>query len=255
MKQITSYGPLAEALTAVLKNRIAANCAPDRDSLEKEIAAGLLWGERLPEGIVLLRRGGGPQRLRFLLTEPEALCRLSFDRTTVLELPYRRGDEKLPALAEALKTHGWAEALRRVRLTRKPAPMGPSEPREGSVSPVTVMTMLRACFSPLTGCLPEEAELAEDLAAGRVLTRDGGLIRWREKGRVSEIRHLAVDPAKRGQGLAKALVSEYLAQNGERLCRVWTAADNHGAKRVYERFGYAEDGWESVVLVYSRPML
>ncbi|MBR4692628.1 MAG: hypothetical protein IKP17_07705, partial [Oscillospiraceae bacterium] len=84
---ITSYEALAPELDALLKQKIVANYAPERQALEAEIAAGLLWAGRLPQGLVLLRRGGGPQRLRFLLTEPQALCGLVLDRSTALELP------------------------------------------------------------------------------------------------------------------------------------------------------------------------
>lgn len=258
---ITSYEALAPELDALLKQKIVANYAPERQALEAEIAAGLLWAGRLPQGLVLLRRGGGPQRLRFLLTEPQALCGLVLDRSTALELPFRSGDTRFPQLARDLEGSGWAEALRRVRLSRRPGPRPSAQgaaspllrPADEISDPASLLRLLRCCFSPLTGCLPEQAELQADLAAGRVLALPGGLIRWREKGRSSEIRHLAVAPAQRGQGLAKALVGAYLDRAGDRLCRVWTAGDNLPARRVYEGFGYAPDGWESIVLIHSRP--
>ena len=263
LEPITSYETLAPELDALLKQKIVANYAPERQALEAEIASGLLWAGRLPEGLVLLRRGSGPQRLRFLLTEPQALCGLALDRTTVLELPFRGGDTRFPELARVLGASGWAEALRRVRLSRR---AGPRPSAEGAASPLPSPAdempdpaarrgLLRSCFSPLTGCLPEQAELKDDLAAGRALALPGALIRWREKGRSSEIRHLAVAPAQRGQGLAKALVRAYLDRAGDRLCRVWTAGDNLPARHVYDGFGYAPDGWESIVLIHSRPEL
>lgn len=262
LEAVTSYEALDAELSALLKKKIVANYAPERESLEAEIAAGLLWAGRLPEGLVLLRRGNGPQRLRFLLTEPEVLRDLPLDRSTALELPFRRSDERFPKLAKELEGSGWTEALRRVRLTRRAAPPeapGAEPPVCGcggeAESPAELWTLLRSCFSPLTGCLPEQAELKDDLAAGRVLALPGALIRWREKGRSSEIRHLAVAPAQRGQGLAKALVRAYLDRAGDRLCRVWTAGDNLPARHVYEGFGYAPDGWESIVLIHSRPEL
>lgn len=254
-EQITSYEALAPELDALLKRRLAANYAPERQGLEAEIAAGLLWGAALPEGLVLLQRGSGPQRLRFLLTEAEALLPLSFDRTTVLELPFRRGDPVFLRLAEALKSRGWTEALGRVRLTRRAAPCPAVEtslPGE-SPTPEALLGLLEACFSPLTGCLPEAAELEADLAAGRVLACGDGLLRWREKGRSREIRHLAVAPEARGRGLAKALVRGFLDREGDKLCRVWTGAENRPARRVYESFGFAPDGWESLVLVSPPP--
>lgn len=257
MEQIRSYEALAPEIEALLKQRISANSVPERESLEAEIAAGELWAERLPEGLVLFRRGKGPQVLRFLLTDPEALCRLRPDRTTALELPFRKSDEKFPALAASLQTVGWAEAMRRIRLTRRAAPLAQAEApvlpaRSEERTPAQLLSLLRSCFSQLTGCLPDEAELAADLAEGRILTPAGGLIRWRGRGRGSEIRHLAVAPDHRGQGLSKALVVGYLALEGEKLCRVWTGADNRTAQHVYQSFGYSEDGWQSLVLLFSR---
>lgn len=253
MEQIHSYEALAPALNTLLKQRISVNSVPDRDALEAEIAAGALWAERFDEGLLLLQRTEALQRVRFLLTDPARLCQWRPDRLSALELPFRRSDESFRALASDLEAAGWRLVLRRVRLTRKaaPAPFSPGNAPSSASDPEALLELLHACFSPLTGCLPDRAELASDLAEGRLLTADGGLIRWRQKGKTSEIRHLAVGPASRGRGLAKALVANYLTLEEGKLCRVWTGADNAAALRVYHSFNYAEDGWESLVLLYG----
>ena len=251
MERVTDYEVLAPELNALLFGRACVNSVPDREALEAEIAAGALYTERLPGGLLLLQRTEDLQRLRFLLSDPAVLCGWRPDRLTAVELPFRRGEERFPALAEALEKAGWRTVLRRIRLTRKaaPAPEAPALPPAGDASPEALRALLYACFNPRTGCLPDAAELAEDLAQGRILTTEGGLIRWRQKGKTSEIRHLAVRADCRGRGLAKALTAAYLGREDGKLCRVWTGADNEPAQRVYRGFGYAEDGWQSLVLL------
>lgn len=253
MEQIHSYEVLAPELNALLFSRACVNSVPEREALEAEIAAGTLWTEHLGDGLLLLQQTADLQRVRFLLPDPAALIQWTPDRLTALELPYRRGDTRFHDLAAALEAAGWRLALSRVRLTRKAAPApvpGGFEP-SAAPDPEVLLNLLYACFSPLTGCLPDQEELACDLAEGRLLAAEGGLIRWRQKGKTSEIRHLAVNPAARGKGLAKALVAEYLTLEDGKLCRVWTGADNAAALRVYHSFDYAEDGWESLVLLYG----
>ena len=250
MERIQSYEALAATVDGLLKQKTCGNFVPDRESLEREIAAGQLWAQTLPEGLLLLRRTPDLQRLRFLLTDPAPLLRLRPERTTALELPCRSGDVRVHALTDALVNAGWTLALRRVRLSRRAAPVAEqiSFPH-GEADVGALDGLLRACFSPLTGCLPEKEELAEELASGRLLYGDGALLRWREKGRVSEIRHLAVRPERRGCGHAKELVSAYLAREGDKLCRVWTGEENAAARHVYESFGFTPDGWTSAVLI------
>ena len=251
MERVGSYDEIARDLNDLLKRRVLVNALPDREALEAEIADGDLLTERLPGGLLLLRQAGDLLRVRFLLGEPASLCRWTPPLPAVLELPCRQGTDSFPALAAELEQAGWRCVLRRVRLTRKAAP-GPdpiletAEPRVQD--PEALSSLLGTCFSPLTGCLPSLAELEEDLREDRILVRAGGLLRWRRKGRVSEIRHLAVAPACRGRGLAKALLRDYLAREGSLLCRVWTGADNAAALGLYRGFGWAPDGWESLVL-------
>ncbi len=252
IERVRSYDELVPELNGLISSGACVNSLPERETLEEEIAKEQLWAERLPEGLLLLRRIEGIQRLRFLLRDPLALRAFVPDRPTAMELPFRKGDLRFPALARELEDAGWRIALRRVRLSRKSSGtvvQRQSSPAAEPPSPEALSALLHLCFSVLTGCLPDAAELEEDLAQGRLLCMDGGLIRWRQKGRVSEIRHLAVAPDRRGCGTGKKLVASYVALSQGKNCRVWTGADNAPALGVYRYFGYAEDGWESLVLL------
>ena len=89
-------------------------------------------------------------------------------------------------------------------------------------------------------------------AEGRLFQKDGGVLHYTVNGRTAELRHLAVLPACRGRGTATRLVTAFLAGQGARLCRVWTAEDNEIALRLYHRFGFAEDGWVSDVKIFRK---
>ena len=258
IERVRSYDELVTELNRLISSGACVNSLPDREALEAEISMEQLWAERLPEGLLLLRRIEGIQRLRFLLRDPLALRTFIPDRPTSLELPFRKGDPRFPDLARELENAGWRIALRRVRLSRKNSDAVPeiqTAPAAELPSSETLSALLHVCFSPLTGCLPDAAELEEDLAQGRLLFADGGLIRWRQKGRVSEIRHLAVAPERRGCGTGKKLVASYVALSQGKNCRVWTGADNAPALDVYRSFGYSEDGWESLVLLSGEYLL
>lgn len=245
MKQITDAAALLMAADALLKAGAAANALPDRAAWEREIAAGTLYGEEGPAGLLLLHRGGSFDRVQFLLHR-DAVPEFAPERTTVVESPHRRGTEDLTA-----RWKGFEPAMTRVRLTR-PGGTCPVGDAPAAPDAATARRILAACFDPLTGCLPDEETLTAALAEGRLLQKDGGVLHYTVSGRTAELRHLAVLPACRGRGTAKKLVGAFLSQRGGGLCRVWTGADNDIALHLYHSFGFAEDGWVSDVKIFRK---
>jgi len=57
----------------------------------------------------------------------------------------------------------------------------------------------------------------------------------------STIRHLAVRPARWGEGLATAFLSEACSRIDGPI-RLWCLVDNHRARALYERLGWAPTG-------------
>ena len=248
MKRAESYAALAAKLDPLLGSCTLVNALPSREALERELAAGTLFYEQLPDGLLLFRKREGFARLSFCLRAADGLLRWQPEEPVVTELPFRGQDAPLCALAERLSQAGWTELLRRVRLSRKGGELPQTEPIPAQSSIDEAAEILQRCFSPLTGCLPGVDELARE----GLLTVPGAALHYRVSGRQSEIRHLAVLPEVRGQGLARALVAAYLQTEGARLSRVWTAADNAPALHLYESFGYAPDHWKSIVLSLSQ---
>lgn len=120
-----------------------------------------------------------------------------------------------------------------------------------------VLAFLQANFSPLTGCLPNEAELKADLAHRQVLLLEEqgaitGLLHFTLEGTTGEIRHLAIQASRRGTGRTRPLLAAYLQAIGGAKSVVWTRADHLAAQTAYGRFGFAPDGRRSAVLCYTK---
>ncbi|MGM9578011.1 MAG: GNAT family N-acetyltransferase, partial [Evtepia sp.] len=131
-------------------------------------------------------------------------------------------------------------------------PVRTAEPAENQA----VLAFLRQNFSPLTGCLPNKAELAEALGQGQVLVLEEageytGLLHYSYDGKSGEIRHLAVRANHRGRGLTRPLITAFLQAVGGAKSTVWLREDFPAARAAYETMGFAPDGRRSAVLCYD----
>lgn len=247
MEIVRDYGALSAAITACLRAGVETNCALSAAALGREIAAGTLLAHRWAGGLLLLRRRRGHDIVSFYRTGPAPLD-IRLPRPAVVELPLRPGGAADTAF---WKDMGFRPLLERVRLARPALTPGQGCPMTLEIPPITAaeaLLLLEECFDPLTGCLPALEELEEDLGENRLLTEGGlGLLRF-EDGRTAKIRHLAVAPEARGQGMAHRLVARFNERTGDRRALVWTGAENTAARRVYENAGFVSDGWRSLVL-------
>lgn len=73
-------------------------------------------------------------------------------------------------------------------------------------------------------------------------TDDGFIMLQNPASGEAEILTLAVQPKARRQGLAAALIAHSVAALGVRRMFLEVAADNHGARRLYETCGFRETG-------------
>lgn len=253
MRRVASYAELAPLFSALLKAGMESSAAPDRQALEREIAAGALYRENDGSGLLLLCAREGFWRMQFYLRRGAAPPAAELPAPTVLEMPYRG---VVPAIARTWEERGFAPLLERVRLSRPSQPWaGPGESpvRLGKPEEERELSLLlRHCFPPLTGCLPTADELSAALREERVLVCPGGLLHFTRQGRLTEIRHLCVEEEARGRGLGKALVAGLLAREGEGRCRVWTGEKNQAALGLYRSFGFTEDGWRSQVRLFTK---
>ncbi len=257
MRKIENFAQISDLLNAQLKRGVITNHFLRGDDYAREIANGLYLHEA--DGALLLFRERGDHLVMTFYLHPNAVLSLpETDKPVVTELSCRAKDADAMADAAAQFARlGFCEVLRRTRRTRSAALVS----TETTAFPAqesdffAVSRFLRAQFSPLTGCLPTEDDLRENLRRGEtVITRDengiSGVLHFAVSRAASEIRHLAVREDCRGRGLADALLTAYLtATNGVRS-QVWARTGNLPAEHFYEKHDYRPDGWTSVVLQY-----
>lgn len=175
---------------------------------------------------------------------------------TVLEIARRERDTALADVTQSWINTGFGPLFTRQRMVCteensftdeciRPAKPGESE---------AVQTLLHDHFSPLTGCLPTEETLRDDIASGGVLVyvTDStilGLLHFTADKKRTELRHLCVSVHARGLGIGDKLVKAYHNRTPGMTRHVWVRADYTPAIRIYENNGYVPDGMTSAVLL------
>ncbi len=250
LTRVESYQEVARAVNALLLQGGPTNGLPDRDRLEREIAQGTLFLQEDHRGVLLLRRREDWDHLTFFLRKGGNLRGWKPERSTVVELPFRRESDPMGGVAEDLQAMGFRQILKRIRYTRK-GQEGVTFPERNAEAVGESYGLLCSSFSPLTGCLPSREEWEALCIAGQILSVSGGVLHYQGKGKVTELRHLAVAEECRRQGIGRALTGAYLNRCGAGLSRVWTGEDNEAAQRLYKSFGYEKDGWTSRVYYYD----
>ena len=245
MNTVVDYETLSDAITAHFRPGVDTNCTLKANALCREIAARCLQLHRWAGGLLLLRKREHHQILNYYRTDPAADLDLRLPAHTVVEIPLRPGRE---ADTQWWEKQGFRVLERRLRLTR-PVIGSVQAVEAGEATVDWAMALLRTCFLPETGCLPAPEDLEADIRENRLLAEaELGLLRF-DNGRVAEIRHLAVAPTARGRGIGTALLERFNGFTADRMARVWTGLENHTARRLYEKAGFAADGWQSLVLI------
>ena len=252
MTLVSTPASLDELTAPLLRQGALASGSLSVSEFTADLTAGTLFSLEASGGLMLLKRRQGFFRACFLLLPQGEIPCPAPGVPVVLEIPRRRADAPRRQLTERLEQAGWSPLLSRVRLTRRPAPVEDASQDFSPLAADAARPLLESCFSPLTGCLPEKAELTLAAGESRLLGDARGVLHFTRRGNLTEIRHLAVAKNARGQGVGKGLVRAYLAREGNALSRVWTGADNAPALGVYHHFGYQEDGWVSQVLCYGK---
>jgi len=118
-------------------------------------------------------------------------------------------------------------------------------------------TLLEDSLDIYTGDHMELEAVQEHLQAGNLLmayTGDSlcGVLQMESKKTGTWLGHVAVDPAFRGQGIAKKLVDAYLksnAGNEKAKYQLWVIEDNEAAYRLYRNFGFKYAGRSTVSML------
>ncbi len=259
MERIDRYDALAELASRHMTKGVRANTLVSQAEYGPAAESGGLLAQETPAGLLIARDRGDHHRLNFYLSDLTVPLGANLPAPAVTEVAFRPRDTGLQETVPYLQSQGFALLLWRIRMSRPaglpepPAlPVRTAEPTENRA----VQAFLRENFSPLTGCLPNEAELAETLAQGQVLVLEeagafSGWLHFSHDGKSGEIRHLAVRADHRGRGLTRPLIAAFLQATGGAKSTVWLREDFPAARAAYETMGFAPDGRRSAVLCYD----
>ena len=257
MKRIESSGELYDGINKILakSSSVCTNFFLPQEETEKSLANGDLFVHLTDSGILIYRRRETYYRTYFYLADPEHPVIGEPDLPAVLEIPYRDRDMTAKNAVCGFAETGFTPLFYRIRMTRRGSETD-GQPAVISARPEqsdALKVLFRENFHPYAGCIPNEKELTDEIAAGHILTdmNTSGLLHFTESRTGSELRHLAVAQSMRNRGIAGGLVQTYLSLCGNKKSTVWVREDNEPAIRTYEKFGYKADGMKSAVLIYE----
>ena len=255
MRKTESSADLRDEINKILakSSSVCTNFFLSQEETERAVEAGELFTRLTDSGVLIYRRRETYYRTYFYLADPESPDIGETDLPAVLEIPYRDRDAAAKTAADGFVRAGFAPLFHQIRMTRRggetcgQSAMIPARPDQLD----GIRKLLRENFHPYAGCIPGGEELADEIAAGHILTDTDvfGFLHFTESRTGSELRHLAVTESMRGQGIAGALVTAYLSLCGAKKSTVWVRDDNTPAIRVYEKYGYRADGMKSAVLI------
>ena len=250
MVQPSDYKSVSKLVMSHMKPGAVTNNFLGRDDYVRLLAEGSLYAEEQANGYFLLRRCAGFYRLSYGVHGDVDMAWLPEDMPIVAEQTFPAGKDAFSP--EFLR--GFTPVFDRMRMERSGELAGDCS-RVRTALPGEcgdVMSVLRECFDPWTGCLPSEAELASDIEGQRVLVCGepvSAVLHFKQGRASTELRHLAVSASARRQGFATELVRRYIRDAGSQKSLVWVRWDNDAAMKTYSNCGYTFDGWKSRVFM------
>ncbi len=260
MEKITSYEDFARYATAYFKPGCATNCFITKTEAKKYIDSGKLYNLKISDSVFILKELPTHNRLYYYLAPGDIKNGLDLTPLpdgVVTETAMRERDSALISADAMLEMCGFIRLFYRRRMTQKAEDSGTSikhDVRASSKSDFpAVRELLYSCFSPITGCIPDDEELINAVKNGWILLcGDGkGLLHYEPVRGGFELRHLCVREDCRGSGIAGELVRAYHSIIGGAKSQVWVREGYAPAEAVYEKNGYVRDGYFSSVLMYN----
>lgn len=121
-----------------------------------------------------------------------------------------------------------------------------------------IYQLLYNTFDILTDNLPSKEELYKFIEARQVIKicidgKIGGVLLFEKQGAKSYLRALCVNSQYKNIGIGHQLVVSYreLVKNGIKSFYLWVESTNTDAIRLYEKFGYKDDGLREYIYLYE----
>lgn len=122
----------------------------------------------------------------------------------------------------------------------------------------SIYQLLYNTFDIMSDHLVSQRELRELLAMAQVLKLDidgnlAGVLLFETQGKKSYLRALCVAEEFWGRRVGISLMQNYIKRNvcNTKMFYLWVESTNQGAKRLYEKLGYEDDGLRNYIYLYD----
>ena len=260
MVKIESIEQASKLVFSYMKPGVLTNHVMTAGEYRDDIGRGVLFAHTWPGGVLFLRGREGCHQLSYYINDTSIFPACTVPDNTFIDIvcKRKRADDADKALQFWVQA-GFTHAFDRIRFTR-PGGIGKlcgneSVSLAGTNDIDECYRLIHDSFDRVTGYLPNYQELQESISEGNVFCLNGpngeihGLLRCINKAASVEIRQLVICEEKRGLGLARLLLSAFIAKYGDRKCTVWTLDGWHTPSiKTYTAAGFEWDGWFSYVL-------
>lgn len=263
IRPITVWEQLADALSDKKHNiaRSFTNFYPDQQQFQIFLQEGRICLMETASVLWILRQEVSFQHMYFSCPTPDDLMR-EFDqvlplltaKTTVTSVARNGSLGQTDEVFLPLGFNRYSDFQRMALSVRKEVALDDSIAAKVSYALETdapnIENLYLDSFDPLDDEIPSRAELTNyiKLREARVIRTPaglGGCLITRANGKTSRFLYIVVSSESRGQGLASALMRDYLnrcAEEGILRSLLWVRDNNENALAYYRHFGYTKDG-------------
>ena len=251
IRSAEQYGQIVEA--AECRGYQLTNCFFLPSAVQQKAEAGTLFWREIRDGILLLDDNDGFYRCYYYLSASGRPERVTLDADAVIEFPFNgEMNDRQRFQVGMIEAMGFLLGRESGMMSASPdsAARDEGDPEApcraaNKGDAAGILSLLKACFNPLFSFLPTKEALDAAIGEGRVLVvREddrvlAALISSFEK-RIASVNQIAVDPACRRRGYARALMGAYHRRYADRAVafRHWVDMNNAPAVHMYRSLGY-----------------
>ncbi len=266
MKKINDIMELSDLLSSYLRKDILTNNYTMLGDYKNYIQKEELFFEEAEDGILIFRDCESHWKVFYYLKDFSENYSLPQDKSSVMEIIFRKEDDKYHNVISFWEARGFKPYLMRRRMSAISTELNIGHINNEDVGfaksnhAITVHGMISNAFDCYLGDIPSLSEVHQAIDEKKIISvenPDGqidGVLHIDRKHNVYYILHLIVDTKARKRGNAKKMLSflnTIIPKDRKIKIQLWVREDNLPAICLYENAGFQYEGWRSTGLLYQ----